>query len=146
MEKNAKRFPSRGLGAGGQSRRDFLKSGTLAGAAGLLAPGCGPEKAGKGVAASGRPIIPGPDDIVLENRQARLVIGPDGTARSLWHKDSGQECLAPGSATPVFSVTQYRPYENELQLRYPAKSQDLPGPFGAPAGGSAAAGIRAGGP
>ena len=146
MEKEGKRNPGQGRKPGGQSRRDFLKSGTLAGAAGLLTPGCGLEKAGRPVSTAGKPVTPGPQDIVLENRQARLIIGPDGIARSLWHKGTGQECLAPGTATPVFSVTQYRPYENELQLRYPAKSRDFPGPFGPPEGRSAAAGIRAGRP
>ena len=126
MEKEGKRNPGEGRKPGGQSRRDFLKSGTLAGAAGLLTPGCGVEKAGRLVSTAGRPVTPGPEDIVLENRQARLIIGPDGMARSLWHKGTGQECLAPGTATPVFSVTQYRPYENELQLRYPAKSRTFP--------------------
>ena len=126
MEKEGKRNPGEGRKPGGQSRRDFLKSGTLAGAAGLLTPGCGLEKAGRLVSTAGRPVTPGPEDIVLENRQARLIIGPDGMARSLWHKGTGQECLAPGTATPVFSVTQYRPYENELQLRYPAKSRTFP--------------------
>ena len=126
MENEAKRSPGQGRAPGGQSRRDFLKSGTLAGAAGLLTPGCGLERGGTRVATAGKPAIPGPDDIVLENRQARLIIGPEGTARSLWHKGTGQECLAPGTATPVFSVTQYRPYENELQLRYPAKSRTFP--------------------
>ena len=126
MEKEGKRNPGEGRKPGGQSRRDFLKSGTLAGAAGLLTPGCGLEKAGRLASTAGRPVAPGPEDIVLENRQARLIIGPDGVARSLWHKGTGQECLAPGTATPVFSVTQYRPYENELQLRYPAKSRTFP--------------------
>ena len=126
MENESKQSPGQGRAPGGQSRRDFLKSGTLAGAAGLLTPACGPDQAGKRGSTTGRPITPEPDDIVLENRQARLIIGPDGTARSLRHKDTGQECLAPGSATPAFSVTQYRPYENELQLRYPAKSRTFP--------------------
>jgi len=125
-EKEAKPSPGGGRAPGGQSRRDFLKSGTLAGAAGLLTPACGLEQAGKRGSTTGRPITPGPDDIVLENRQARLIIGSDGIARSLWHKQTGQECLAPGTAAPAFSVTQYRPYENELQLRYPAKSRTFP--------------------
>ena len=125
-EKEAKRSPGKGQEPGGQSRRDFLKSGALAGTAGLLAPGCGLKKAGRQASTAGQPVTPGPDDVVLENRQVRLIIGPNGTARSLWHKGTGQECLTPGTATPVFSVTQYRPYENELQLRYPAKSRTFP--------------------
>lgn len=63
------------------------------------------------------------DGIVIENGEMRLIIGNDGQALSLIHKQSGQECLHQGIKTPVFSITQYRPYENELQLKYPAKSK-----------------------
>ena len=61
------------------------------------------------------------DAIVLENAEMRLVIGPDATARSLIHKPTGQECLASGTPVPMFNATNYRPYDNELQLAYPAK-------------------------
>ena len=64
--------------------------------------------------------------IVLENSDFRLVIGHDGRARSLVHKATGQECLAPQAAVPMFTVTQYRPYDNELQLAYPAKVTSFP--------------------
>jgi len=43
--------------------------------------------------------------IVLENSDFRLVIGHDGRARSLVHKRTGQECLAPQAAVPMFTVT-----------------------------------------
>ncbi len=59
--------------------------------------------------------------IVIENAELRLVLGEDGTAESLVHKPSGQECLARGARVPIFTVTQDRPYNNELQLAYPAK-------------------------
>jgi hypothetical protein len=62
----------------------------------------------------------------LENPDFRLVIGHDGRARSLVHKATGQECLAPQAAVPMFTVTQYRPYDNELQLAYPAKVTSFP--------------------
>jgi hypothetical protein len=61
------------------------------------------------------------DDIALENAEMRLVISPAGFAQSLIHKATGQECLATGTSAPMFMVTQYRPYDNELQLSYPAK-------------------------
>ena len=146
MEKEGKRNPGEGRKPGGQSRRDFLKSGTLAGAAGLLTPGCGLEKAGRLVSTAGRPVTPGPEDIVLENRQARLIIGPDGMARSLWHKGTGQECLAPGTATPVFFGDPVPPLRERAAAQVSRQVQDLPGPFGPPEGRSVAAGIRAGRP
>ena len=67
----------------------------------------------------------GPDDtdITIENTEMRLVIGSNGTARSLIHKASGQECLNRGVKVPVFTITQDRPYDNEIQLAYPAKSK-----------------------
>lgn len=61
------------------------------------------------------------DSIVLENAEMRLEISPKGTARSLVHKASGQECLARDVDVPMFTVTQDRPYDNELQLAYPAE-------------------------
>jgi hypothetical protein len=60
------------------------------------------------------------DAIVLENAEMRLVISPSGSAQSLIHKPTGQECLARDTCVPMFNVTQYRPYDNELQLAYPA--------------------------
>ncbi|MCK4346946.1 MAG: hypothetical protein KAX05_16810 [Bacteroidales bacterium] len=59
--------------------------------------------------------------IIIENAQARLVIGNNGQALSLIHKSTGQECLVQGTETNVFSLTQNRPYDNELQLAFPAK-------------------------
>jgi len=61
--------------------------------------------------------------ITIENPEFRLVIGTNGKAISLKHKPSGQECLEQGVDLPVFSLTQSRPYNNELQLAYPAKSK-----------------------
>jgi hypothetical protein len=87
-----------------ESRRQFLKE------AGLLAVAAPASK----------------QAIVLENAEMRLILAPDGAAKSLIHKASGQECLAAGVALPVFTVTQYRPYDNELQLAYPAKPRDFP--------------------
>ncbi len=62
-------------------------------------------------------------DITIENAQLRLVITSDGTARSLIHKATGEECLIDGIRVPVFSITQDRPYDNEIMLAYPAKSK-----------------------
>lgn len=62
-------------------------------------------------------------DIIIENAEMRLVIGSNGIARSLIHKGSGQECLMKDVNTPVFAITQNRPYDNEVQLAHPAKSK-----------------------
>ncbi|MGB8479300.1 MAG: hypothetical protein WCE63_10705 [Acidobacteriaceae bacterium] len=64
--------------------------------------------------------------IVLENAEMRLVISSSGSAQSLVHKPTGQECLAKGADVPMFNVTQYRPYDNELQLAFPAKITHFP--------------------
>lgn len=64
--------------------------------------------------------------LVLENDEIRLVINPGGWAQSLIHKPSGQQCLATEAQVPMFRVTQYRPYDNELQLAYPAKVTHFP--------------------
>lgn len=61
------------------------------------------------------------DSIVLENTEMRLEISPRGTARSLIHKATGQECLVRDADVPMFTLTQDRPYDNELQLAYPAE-------------------------
>jgi len=60
-------------------------------------------------------------DITVENQEMRLVIGDNARAVSLIHKPSGQEMLAKGAKEPVFTLTQYRPYDNEIQLAYPAR-------------------------
>jgi hypothetical protein len=46
-----------------------------------------------------------------------------GQPSALSTKASGQECLMQDVRMPVFSITQYRPYDNEIQLAYPAKSK-----------------------
>ena len=62
-------------------------------------------------------------EIIIENEEMRLVIGNDGTSRSLIHKSTGQECLMKGVKMPLFSITQDRPYDNEIMLAYPAKEK-----------------------
>ena len=93
------------------SRRDFLKQ------AGLAALGVQPAAASQTEAA---------EAVVVENAEARLVISTNGTTESLIHKASGQECLGHAAAVPMFTLTQYRPYDNELQLSYPAKPKAFP--------------------
>ena len=60
-------------------------------------------------------------DVTIENREMRLVIAGDGTARSLLHVPSGTECLVQGKRVPVSTITEPRPYQNEIKLAYPNK-------------------------
>lgn len=58
--------------------------------------------------------------IVLENKSFSLVLGEDCVPRSLICKANGEECL--GSARlPLFSITEDRPFNNEIKLIYPNK-------------------------
>jgi hypothetical protein len=59
--------------------------------------------------------------IVIENPDLRLTLGADGIAKSLVHKATGQECLIQGRHVPMFTLTEYRPYDEILQLAYPIK-------------------------
>jgi len=68
-------------------------------------------------------------DVVIENPLLRLTVGEDCVAKSLVCKANGEECLAPSGGIPLFSVTQERPYNNEVKLStlckrttYPANS------------------------
>lgn len=65
-------------------------------------------------------------DIVIENDELRLSLADDGTVRGLIHKPSGLECLQPGVNAPVCVITQYRPYDNENFLMFPAKPRSFP--------------------
>jgi len=65
-------------------------------------------------------------DIIIENPEMRLIIGDNARAVSLIHKPSAEELLAPGAPEPVFTLTQYRPYDNEIQLAYPARQITYP--------------------
>jgi len=60
-------------------------------------------------------------DIVIENEQFTLVVGSNAIAKSLILKSTGEECLMPGEPMAIFSITQERPYHNELKLGHPNK-------------------------
>ncbi|WP_298650091.1 hypothetical protein [uncultured Proteiniphilum sp.] len=60
-------------------------------------------------------------DIIIENEQFRLVVGSNAIAKSLTLKSTGEECLIDGENIPIFSVTQERPYHNEIKLAHPNK-------------------------
>jgi len=59
--------------------------------------------------------------IVIENEQVRLIIGNDGTAKSLIFKPINEECLIKGENISFCSITQERPYNNEVKLAHPNK-------------------------
>lgn len=59
------------------------------------------------------------EKIVLENDHIRLSIGPDCRLQSLVCKDTGEECLVQDHTLSLFSVTQERPFNNEVKLSYP---------------------------
>ncbi len=60
-------------------------------------------------------------DIIIENEQFRLIVGSDAVAKSLKLKSNNEECLMPGANMALFSVTQERPYHNEIKLGHPNK-------------------------
>lgn len=62
-------------------------------------------------------------DIVIENESFRLTLGSNAETKSLVLKSSGEECLMPGTGIKAFSVTQERPYNNEVKLAYPNKKR-----------------------
>lgn len=113
-------------------RREFLKSAGLLGLAPLskavTVAAQDPKQSGEVQHKPHAPQkhSPAAGSIVLENGEMRLEISSAGEALSLVHKATGQECLAEGIRIPMFSVTQYRPYDNELQLSYPAEVTEFP--------------------
>jgi hypothetical protein len=109
------------------NRRTFLKH------AGMLSLASLPENLAaespnqvQQATGAGAALAPEPSAIVLENAEMRMAINPAGFAQSLIHEATGQECLMKNTSTPMFSVTQYRPYDNELQLAYPARAKEYP--------------------
>ena len=59
--------------------------------------------------------------IVIENRHLRLTATEDAVVRSLVVKASGRELLDKEELCPLFSLTEERPYNNEIKLMYPNK-------------------------
>ena len=59
--------------------------------------------------------------IVIENSLFRLIVDRHCKARSLVVKATGEECLCNRGKTALFSVTQERPYNNEIKLSHPNK-------------------------
>ena len=59
--------------------------------------------------------------IILENEEFILKLGADAVAKSLVCKKTGVECLMPGEETALFSLTEERPFNNEIKLAHPNK-------------------------
>ena len=60
-------------------------------------------------------------DVTIENERMRLVITRTGMAKSLVFKPTNTECLVQGKRVPVSTITEPRPYQNEVKLAYPNK-------------------------
>ena len=58
-------------------------------------------------------------EIMIENELFRMVVGNDAITKSLILKSTQEECLMPGENIALFSVTQERPYHNEIKLAHP---------------------------
>jgi hypothetical protein len=61
------------------------------------------------------------NDIIIENEQVRLAISPEGFARSLVNKPTKTEFLIRNKKIPLSTITEERPYQNEVKLAYPTK-------------------------
>ena len=58
-------------------------------------------------------------DVVVGNSRFTLTLGDDAVPKSLIVKATGEEMLASARGRSAFSVTQERPFNNEVKLSYP---------------------------
>lgn len=65
------------------------------------------------------------EKIILENSAFKLVLSNCGQAESLICKASGEECLS-GEKMSFFTLTELRPYNNEVKLSHPNKRTTYP--------------------
>lgn len=63
----------------------------------------------------------GGKNIILENEKFILTLTEACIAESLILKSNGEECIALGEKMPFFSLTEERPYNNEIKLAHPNK-------------------------
>ena len=66
------------------------------------------------------------DVIVFENEAFRLEVGTNAVARSLVVKATGEEMIDARDGRAMFSVTQERPFNNEIKLMWPNKRMTYP--------------------
>ena len=57
--------------------------------------------------------------IILENDKFRLVLSSECVAESLVLKSSNTECICKEASLPFFSLTEDRPFNNEIKLAHP---------------------------
>jgi hypothetical protein len=109
-------------------RRAFLQKGIMAGVAASANPGLTQVASADPVLATQRDSNTHSDEtsIVIENAEFRFTIGTDGIARSLTHKRSGQECLDPAAAAPVFWMKQYQSLPGQFKLAYRMEAKVFP--------------------
>ena len=60
-------------------------------------------------------------EIVIENNLYKLIISSDCCAKSLIFKPLNEECLYTDKKIPLFSITEKRPFNNEIKLAHPNK-------------------------
>ncbi|NLD88701.1 MAG: hypothetical protein GX633_10670 [Clostridiales bacterium] len=60
-------------------------------------------------------------DVILKNDVFTLVVGSDAVTKSLTLNSTGEELFVPGEEMSLFSVTQDRPFNNEVKLAHPNK-------------------------
>ncbi len=58
------------------------------------------------------------DNIIIENDYCKLTVDSNCRASSLIFKQTGEECLNTEEDTALFSMTQERPYNNEVKLAH----------------------------
>ena len=61
------------------------------------------------------------NNIIIENKHFALTLREDCVATSLIHKESGQECLDTENVLPLFTLTEERPFDNNIKLAHPNK-------------------------
>ena len=61
------------------------------------------------------------NDIIIENAQFTLIVGSDCIVKSLVSKNTGLQCSHADEDVSLFSVTQERPFNNEVKLAHPNK-------------------------
>lgn len=64
-------------------------------------------------------VLPSVADVTIKCGEFTLVVGDDAVPKSLKLNKTGEEMLAPARGRPLFSVTQERPFNNEVKLSYP---------------------------
>ena len=65
-------------------------------------------------------------DVTFTNKAFTLVVGDDATVKSLRITENGEECVEARERIPLFTVTQERPFNNEIKLMHMHKRTSYP--------------------